>query len=67
MAGIIYASSLLFQCRKSQNGEGNIFEELVHVADDAISYSKRQNKVTYSGYDSIPFAVSGTHGKGRYM
>jgi hypothetical protein len=45
----------------------NIFEELVHVANDAISYSKRQNKVTCSGYDSIPFAVSGTHGKGRYM
>lgn len=67
MAGIIYVSSLLFQCKKSQNYEGSIFEELVHVADDAISYSYRQYKVTCSGYDSIPFAVSGTNGKGRYM
>jgi hypothetical protein len=63
MAGIIYASSLLFQRRRSQNGEGNIFEDLVCVADDAISYSKKQNKVTCSRYDSIPFAISGTHEK----
>lgn len=53
--------------QKSQNGKGNIFEEHVRVASDAVSYSKRKNKVTYSGYDSIPLAVSGTHGKGRYM
>lgn len=63
MAGMIYASSLLFRCKKSQNGEGNILEELVCVADDSVSYSKRQNKVTCSRYDSIPFAISGTHGK----
>jgi hypothetical protein len=62
MAGISYASSFLFQCRKSQNDE-NIFEELVLVADDAVSYSKKQNKVISGRCDSIPFAVLRTHGK----